>query len=342
MKAAILQGPGVVRVQEVPEPVVGDYDALCTMVAASVCSGTDNHALAFDPYFSLSAPALFGHEGIGRVTAVGPKVRNLRIGDLVTRVVNAMPADSGILVPSGWGAFAERGIATDWQAMRDDGLPETAWRAHTYHRTLPAHFDPLAATMIITWRETLAYIKRFSLSAGESLLLVGSGANSLSMAEHAKAMGVQVAVVGSPDREAVFSAAGAASYVSYKIDHPSAVLVAGGTKTVDAIIDTVGRHATANALLPLLRGGGSFGLYGLDEGNAYALRPTLAQGDFRFLSGTEYEEGSTHDEIVAAVENGRLDAWRYLSREYFYPLTGIAEALQATRERKAMKSVIVF
>src|SRR3989344_2307544 len=122
MKAAVVKAKGNVVIDEIPEPVVGEYDALCTVLATSVCNGTDNNIVNGDLYYHVKFPVILGHEGIGKVIAPGKKVRHLKVGDLVSRVFQKLPADSGYQIL--YGAFAERAIVTDWQAMKEDGLPE--------------------------------------------------------------------------------------------------------------------------------------------------------------------------------------------------------------------------
>lgn len=342
MKAAILQAPGVVIIAEVPEPTINDYEALCVMKTASICSGTDNHARDFDPFFNIQPPSLFGHEGIGEVVAIGAKVTNLQIGDLVTRVINRQRDFSNHQVKEGWGSFAEKGVAVDWQAMKADGLPEKEWRPFTFHRTVPNGIDPVAATMIITWRETRAFFNRFDLQTKDRLLIIGSGGNALSFATHALHDSLRVGVIGNPNRAAQFSQVGVQNYFSYQDKDLVSTLQKSGFDKTEALLDAVGRHESVNTLLPLLAQNGTLGVYGLDDHEQYTVHPTHTRGDFHFLSGTEYEEGSTHDDIIKKIQAGKLQAWDFLSKEHLYPFDRIEDALRATKERKTFKSVIVF
>lgn len=81
MKAAFMYGPGDVRIETVPDPVVREAtDAIVRTVRACVC-GSDLH-----PYHSLPPRTQgrpMGHEMIGVVEEVGADVRTLRPGDFV-------------------------------------------------------------------------------------------------------------------------------------------------------------------------------------------------------------------------------------------------------------------
>ncbi|MGW6004545.1 alcohol dehydrogenase catalytic domain-containing protein [Oerskovia enterophila] len=81
MRATFMYGPGDVRVEQVPDPVLqAPTDAIVRVTLACVC-GSDLH-----PYHSMPASAEgvpMGHEFIGVVEQVGDDVTGLTEGDLV-------------------------------------------------------------------------------------------------------------------------------------------------------------------------------------------------------------------------------------------------------------------
>ena len=99
MKAAVVENAGHLVVRDIPMPHVGDYDALCEMLYGATCSATDSHLVEGRFPWPIHYPTVLGHESIGRVIRVGPRVRNFRIGDLVTRV--GAPPSEGVSV--NWG-----------------------------------------------------------------------------------------------------------------------------------------------------------------------------------------------------------------------------------------------
>lgn len=340
MKAAIAQSPGEIIVKQVPDPVIGDYDVLCETLAASICSGTDFHIVHNDPYHQVHYPVILGHEGIGRVLALGAKVRNFKKGDLITRIINRLPAGSGYAMQ--WGAFAEKSLATDWQAMRDDGLDESLWRPLTIHRVLPTGFDPVKSTMIITWRETFSFLKRLQPQTGQTMLLIGSGATALAFADHARNLGLRLLVIGGADRIEAFTKSGAKLFVSYKDKEYFNKLKAEMVSGTDIIIDAIGNSKTLNEILPLLKKSGKIGVYGLDGHLDYKIDIAQAAGDFSYYDGQIYDEGSAHDEIIDFIEEKKLNAWDYLDKNHIYPFEQIKDALAASHGRKVLKSVIKF
>lgn len=340
MRAIVVQSPGEIVVEHVPDPVIGEYDVLCETLAASVCSGTDYHVVHNDPYHKAAYPLILGHEGIGRVTELGRKVKNFKKGDVITRVVNRLPRESGYAVQ--WGAFAEKSIATDWQAMRDDGLAESEWRTATIHRVLPDGFDPIESTMIITWRETYAFLKRMDPQEGQTVVIIGSGATALAFADHVRNLGLTAVIVGSPGRKELFSKSKAKVYVSYQDTDYIRTIASQLDFGVDIIIDAVGKSNTLNQVLPLLKRSGKIGVYGLDEYLDYKIDRSQAQGDFSYYSGELYDEGSAHDDIINFIQNKKLNAWDYLDANHIYPIERITDALDAAKNRNTLKSVITF
>ncbi|MBO1056859.1 MAG: alcohol dehydrogenase catalytic domain-containing protein [Dolichospermum sp. JUN01] len=83
MLAALLYGQEDLRLEQVPDPTPEAGEVVIQVEAATTC-GTDlkvwrrgGHAKMLTP------PTLFGHEGAGRIVAVGTGVTNWRVGDRV-------------------------------------------------------------------------------------------------------------------------------------------------------------------------------------------------------------------------------------------------------------------
>ena len=83
MLAALLYGQEDLRLEQVPDPTPEPGEVVIQVEAATTC-GTDlkvwrrgGHAKMLKP------PTLFGHEGAGRIVAVGKGVTNWHVGDRV-------------------------------------------------------------------------------------------------------------------------------------------------------------------------------------------------------------------------------------------------------------------
>ncbi len=336
MKAAVVEGPSRLVVKDIPEPVPGDYQALCELLYGATCSGTDSHIIegAF-PWIS-PYPTVLGHERVGRVVQLGPKVRHLKEGDLIARV--GTPAVPGYSVT--WGGFAELGIATDFRAAREDGLPASVWGGCRMQRPLPPGADPAAATMLITWRETLSYSNRIGYGPGKNVLVIGSGGNALAYIAHAANAGcVARVMIGSPVREAAARKAGATHFLDYRA---AGVKEAAGRLCPDGFdiaIDAVGKVGLADLGLALLKRGGTLGIYGIDDFGKCRLNPDAARGSFTVYR--DYlDEAESHDQAVALWRDGKLDPAVWLDLANPFPLARIADAFEAVRARRVVKALV--
>lgn len=339
MKAAIIEQFGSLVVRDIPEPQMGEYDALCVLLYGATCTGTDSHIIdGVFPWIS-PLPTVLGHESVGRVIAVGPKVRHLRAGDLVTRV--GTPATPDGTVSATWGGFAEYGIAKDHRAMCDDGLPESAWQPYRWNQVVPHGIDPRVVPMFTTWRETLSFLLRMGMRAGATVLVAGSGGNGLAYARHAANLdAASVTMVGAAYLEgAAMAKGGVTAYFDYKRDDLTAALNAMQPDGFDFIIDAVGKTAIACRILPCLKIGGTYGTYGIDDFGKLALDPSLARGPYTEFP-CSYDEAETHQQVCEWVTQSKLDATLWYNPEQCYPLEAIGDAFAMVRQRQSPKALV--
>ena len=81
MRAAVFEGPGNIRIQQVPDPELElPTDAVVRVVSAAIC-GSD--LWSYRGYGQRVPGARIGHEFVGVVEDVGADVRTVRRGDLV-------------------------------------------------------------------------------------------------------------------------------------------------------------------------------------------------------------------------------------------------------------------
>lgn len=339
MKAAIIEKHGNLVVKDIAEPTMGDYEARCELLYGATCTGTDSHIIdGCFPWIS-PLPTVLGHESVGRVVALGKKVRNFRIGDLVTRVGTTGTPDGKISVT--WGGFAEIGMAKDHWAMCADGRPASEWSGNRWNQVVPSGMDPRVAPMLTTWRETLSYITRMGVTAGSSVLVVGSGGNGLSYAALAVNLGCAcVAMAGAAKLEAAAKAkAKVGLYVDYKRADLAETLNKAVPEGFDFIIDAVGRKGIADSVLPCLKAGGKYGTYGIDDFGQISVNLGRARGAFT-VHPCSYDEAETHQRVSELVLQGKLDVSLWYDVDQAYPLTEIAAAFAAVRGRQSVKALV--
>lgn len=338
MKAVVLEKPGTLAIHDLPAPKPGEYEALCEMLYGATCSGTDLHLIDNTFPWPVQYPGILGHESVGRVIEVGPKVRNYKVGDLVTRVSTPAPPDGkiGLL----WGGWAELGIAKDHQAMKADGLPADQWSGYRVNQVLPAGTDPAAATMIITWRETLSHLVRMGFARGMSALVIGSGANAFAFASHARNLGAsRVVMVGSPSREATGKTVGVDAYIDYHAPDLADKVAAACEGGYDCTLDVIGKPGMIDLAVAAVKPNGTAALYGLDGFASSHLDLSKIFKPFRYTF-SNYEESEAHEQVVSFMRTGKLLAEVYLDLANPFPMSRIAEAYEYTRKRKGLKALV--
>ncbi len=81
MKAAVLRGPGNIRTESVPDPLLEDHGVIIKVSACGIC-GSDLHIYKQEG----KEGTIFGHEFSGDIVEVGKKVTDIRVGERVTAV----------------------------------------------------------------------------------------------------------------------------------------------------------------------------------------------------------------------------------------------------------------
>jgi len=340
-KAAIILKPGELTVREVPTPDPGPYGALCKMLYGATCTGTDSHLLAGTIPWPVSYPTVLGHESVGRVVSVGAKVKNLKIGDVVSRVGMREEDCLAAGYNHNWGGFCAYGVAMDYAAMRDGGLGEGEYGAYRVHHVVPPQIDPRAATMIITWRETQSYLNRIGVGRGSTVLVLGSGGVGLSFLMLAKAAGAKrIVSVGSEKNLSAAKRAGADAVFDYK--SPDWASNARKECEFDFIIDSVASADGLDTALGALRAGGTCGVYGItsDGGRRVKISPAVTRG-FAYFPCC-YDEEETNGQVIDLLLKGKLDASVFMDLDKTYALDDIASAYEKLGRREHIKALVAL
>ena len=338
MKAGVVVEVGKLEtwdVADLPEP--GEYEALCELIYGATCRGTDLNVIAGRHRIPVAYPTILGHESIGRVVKVGSKVKSFKVGDYIARVGAPIGVQPGM--NASWGGFAQYGMAKDHFEMKKAGIPEDQWAKNTVNKVIPPEIDVKQMPMIITWRETRSYLNRIGVKKGTKLLILGGGANALAHAENAHNMGAYICQTIDMARADVFKKAGVDFLIDFRAENLVEELKKACPEGFDILIDGVGYASSVNQVLPLMKPNFTVGVYGWAERFHYALNPFLSEHSVRcYCDG--YDEAESHDEVVADMLAGKLDASLYYDLEHPVPLTQIADAYERLRKDEALKFLI--
>lgn len=339
MKAAVITRNYGLEIWDVPVPEPGDYEVLCKTTYGATCAGTDLRLMRGGHPNPVSYPAILGHESVGRVVAVGKKVRNFKEGDLITRV--GAPPVPQMRLGVCWGGFSEYSIAKDHWEMRRRGENKVLWEKNRVNQVIWREVEEKDAPLIITLRETLSYFKRLNIPRGSDLLVIGSGANSLAFARYGVLHGCRVIVTGSGKRKPSFERIGIFAYLDYKTENLREELrgILGDKSLLDGIIDGVGSSEVLNTCLGMLKENGIVGIYGWNDRSKSGIHAFSAERSFRVYAGG-YDEEETHGDVCALLVAGKIDAAAWYDKEIPVALAEIGSAYERLKSHEAMKYLI--
>jgi NADPH2:quinone reductase len=249
-------GPEVLHVADLPDPTAGPGEVLVDVAAAGVNFIDTYQRSGLYPH---PLPMTLGMEGAGTVAAVGPQVRDFRVGDRVAWC-------------DGLGSYAQ------WAALPAARMV-----------LVPHDVDLVDAAAVMLQGLTAHYLTRdtFGLQAGHRCLIhAGAGGVGQLLIQRAKRLGAEVfTTVGDHAKADLATQAGADHVIEYQeVDFGDAVERIAGPKALDVVYDGVGR-STFERGLELLRPRGMMVTFGNASGPVDPIAPLrLSQLGSLFLT----------------------------------------------------------
>ena len=341
MKAVTLHGPGDVRLDEVPDPVLQlETDAIVRIDAAAIC-GADLFPLhGLTPGFEYGT--ILGHEFAGIVVEVGSAVSSVRPGQ---RVVNMSLVADGTCAAcragrvtqcSGRALFGYSGVYP-----RLDGAQAEFVRvphADTVLSPLPDSVSDEAAVFLSDNLPT-AYdaVVRGEVKRGDLVCVVGLGAVGLMAVMVALDVGATVfAVDGVEARRELAAKLGARALEPGEAGEA----VAGATEGLgaDVVVEAAGTPGALDAALHLARGRGVVSVVGAHFEPDYPLNNALMferELTLRFSIGDSLAH---RERLISMISEGRLDPASVVTHRM--ALDDAVEAYRLFDSREATKVVM--
>src|SRR5579863_6844028 len=194
MRAGVYRGKGIVRVEEVPVPEVGDGEVLIKVAACGVC-GTDIKKIF---YGYVEPPQILGHELAGTVVAIGRGVTKWKLGDRVMSFHH---------IPCGNCFFCERRMFSQCKLYKSTGLTAgftpngggfgeyvkaMPWVAERGVVALPDDVSFEEATFIEPINTIVKAVQKARVAAGETVLILGCGPIGLQLLMVSKVEGARL------------------------------------------------------------------------------------------------------------------------------------------------------
>ena len=352
MRTALFYGGKDIRVEEMPRPEPGPGEVLVRIAAAGIC-GSDLHPYrGYDPWGGMVTrePRRAGHELAGTITAVGPGVAGLTVGQRVG--VEPMH-----LVGCGQCRFCARGDyhicptrgRRDGRATWSAGFSEYDLVVAQNCFPLPDHVSFEAASMVDVYACGVHALNRIPLQPFNSVVVIGTGPIGMTAGQVARAAGArQVIMVGRRDELLEFGrSVGAADQVinSSREDVGEAVARLTDGEGAEIVLESVGGEAdTIGHALAAAAQGGVIGIIGAFRGDVcvpYSLA-NKKELDIRLCNSYSTWRGVREYKIALdMIAAGRVQANPLITHRF--PLEQITDGFAAAADKRssgALKVVI--
>lgn len=358
IKAAVCHGFGEPLVIEeilLREPGLGEIEV--TVDAVAICHSDISYA---DGAWGGSLPAVYGHEAAGRVSAVGPGVNGLAVGDSVI-VTLIRACGNCACCAQGKPTLCEKPYDGDYgpistleggklhQAMATGGFAEKVVvdqkQVVKVSPAIPKESACLIACGVITG--VGAVVNAADLRAGQDVVVIGAGGVGLNAIQGARIAGARriVAVDMSPEKLDTAREFGATDGVLATQEKPwQAAFQALGGRGADAVIVTVGAIPAYDQAPRYLGRGGKVIMVGMPHSGAYSsYEPVVLAAIGQGMVGSKMGDVVIQRDIpwmVDLYQQGRLKLDELISGRW--TLDQINEAIADTKTGAARRNVIVF
>lgn len=347
MRAAVLFGPGDIRIVDRPVPRPGPGEVLVRVAMCGTC-GTD--LKIFDGHFPQTPPFgefTPGHEWTGTVAAVGETVDEFAVGDRVCIEAHSGCGRCDNCVTGRYTACLNYGNAA--KAHRATGMTANGGFAeYAVHHVralypMPANVSFADAVLVTTAGTGLygldvagAYI------AGQDVAIIGPGPVGLMTVQACKQLAArQVILVGTRESRLELGAELGADHVvnAREVDPVRAILDLTDGQGVDMTIEASGGPATPQQCVEATKRGGKILVVAFYPGEVTFDLSAMVRKDITLYT-SRGEGGNNVKRAVAMAGTGKLHGERLITHRF--DLDDIAEAFRVLREREGdpMKVVI--
>ena len=318
---------GILRLAEMPEPVLQDNDVLVEIHAAGV-NALDSKITAgeFKAILPYRPPFILGHDLAGTVRRVGSKVRKFKAGD----DVYARPRDGRV------GTFAEFIAVNEADvALKPKNLT----------------MEEAASIPLVSLTAWQTLIERANLKKGQKVLIhAGSGGVGTFAIQLAKHLGATVATTTSTANVDLVKSLGADVVIDYGKEDFEKTL-----RDYDLVLNSLGKDTLEKSLRVLKPGGRLISISGppdpefaKDMGLSWILRQVIRLLSYRIRKKAKHHRisysflfmranGDQLREITSLVDSG---AMRPVVDRVF-PFQSTNEALAYVDTRRAKGKVVV-
>jgi len=336
MRGAVIHGPGDVRVEDLPEPVIlAPTDAIVRLTATCVCGSDLWDFRGINP---VTEPHPMGHEYVGVVEAVGAAVEAIKLGQFVVGSF----ATSDNTCPICRAGYQSHCVQREFVGSAQAELLRVPHADGTLVAT-PGRPDADLIPSLLAASDVLGTGWFAAVAAetgpGKTVAVVGDGAVGLLGVLAAKQLGAEriIAMSRHETRQKLALEFGATDIVTARGDDGVAE-VKGLTDGLGAhsVIEAVGTQESMMQAIRTTRPGGHVGYVGVAHG-------VELPGMELFFSGVHLHGGPAPvrrflPELIDLIWRRDIDPGKVFDLEL--PLAQVADGYRAMDERRAVKVLL--
>ena len=360
MKAAVLIEPGKpLQIEDLQISKPGPHEVLIRTAACGLCH-SDLHFI--EGSYPHPLPAVPGHEAAGIVEAVGSEVRTVKVGDAVVTCLSAYCGHCEYCVTGRMslclGGDTRRGVNEAPRLTRADGsVVNQMLNLSAFAEQMLVHEHacvainpemPLDRAAVLGCAVTTgagAIFNACKVTPGETVAVVGCGGVGLATINAAKIAGAGriIAADPMPEKRALAMKLGATDVIDATADSAAADILEMTKGGVDHAIEAVGRPASANLAVSVLRRGGTATILGM-----MPLMEKVGLSAMDLLSGKKLQGAIMGGNrfpvdlprLVDFYMRGHLDLDTIIAERI--PLSAINDGFEKMKGGASARSVIIF
>ena len=320
MKAGVYKEKGLLKVEEVPDPVPGPRDVLLKITHCAVC-GSDLHRYSH----GMNRPGtIMGHEFSGTVAAKGKEVEKFEIGDRVTRWGGKVIPGKDVFPFDARCNARERGFSP---AVRPGAYAEYMATNCDLVEKIPDSVTNMNASLTEPLCVALHAVRHARMRLGDQVLVQGMGPIGLFVLQCTALSGAQSIYVSEVNeaRKAMAARFGATEIFDPRQVKVAEEIVRRTGIGVDVAIDCAGAHRTLQEALEAVRLSGKVVVLGLAWEPVYCLPVEWV--------GREVEVKTSYSQLpsewpiaMSLLERKKVEAQSLISK--VAPLDDIQEVFQ--------------
>jgi 2-desacetyl-2-hydroxyethyl bacteriochlorophyllide A dehydrogenase len=344
MKAVVIEKPKSFKIKELSYPRPGEGEVTLEVRVCCVC-GTDIHLL--DGEFKGSVyPLIPGHEFSGVVKEVGPKVTHVKPGDRVA-VEPFMACGYCYYCKTGKTNQCLNGLVIGHTASKegmrlDGGFSENVVVPAKNLIPLSDHVSFEAGSFIANLGTVVYAIRRAQLQPGMNILVFGTGANGLILAELSKKTGASMVVVTGRTKSRLEVARRMGIDVTVVADESQEhVLREIASLGFDIVFEATGSAEVVERTFRFVKNGGKIVLYGIvpPQSNAIFNPFDICRKDLQIIGSFS----SVHTCIIAQelLSSGVIQVEHLISHRF--SLQDWGNAINTARDpSKCMRAIVLM